>query len=79
MILIKHANLAINSRMAGRDRASGGEAMSKADEFWRFADEALRRAAQCKSEKEQQVLFNLALAWTQAALRANAPPITVSA
>jgi hypothetical protein len=50
--------------------------MSKADEFWRFADEALRRAAQCKSEKEQQVLFNLALAWTQAALRANAPPIT---
>lgn len=47
--------------------------MSKADEFWHFADEALRRAAQSKSEKEQQALFNLALAWTQAALRAYAP------
>ncbi len=52
--------------------------MSKADEFCHFADVALRRAAQSKSEKEQQVLFNLALTWTQAALRANAPPITVS-
>jgi hypothetical protein len=59
--------------MAGRGSGIRSEAMSKADEFWHFADEALRRAAQSKSEKEQQALFNLALTWTQAALRAYAP------
>jgi hypothetical protein len=49
--------------MAGRGSGIRSEAMSKADEFWHFADEALRRAAQSKSEKEQQALFGPTPIW----------------
>jgi hypothetical protein len=45
--------------------------MSSADLFRRYADEALRRAMQCQTEKEQRALFDLALTWTQAALKAD--------
>jgi hypothetical protein len=45
--------------------------MSSADEFRHYADEALRRALQCQTEKEQRALFDLALTWTQAALKAD--------
>jgi hypothetical protein len=36
-----------------------------------LADEALRRAMKCRTETEQRALFDLALAWTQAALKAD--------
>jgi hypothetical protein len=45
--------------------------MSSADQFRRYADEALRRAMQCQTEKERRALFDLALSWTQAALKAD--------
>ena len=55
--------------------------MSTADQFWQFAEEAMRRALLSKSEIEKQALMDLAHTWTQAALRSrgamvvnNGPP-----
>jgi hypothetical protein len=45
--------------------------MLSADDFRRLADEALRRAMQCRTETERRALFDLALTWTQAALKAD--------
>ena len=42
--------------------------MSKADQFWRFAEEAMRRADQSGNEKEKLALIDLARTCTQAAL-----------
>jgi hypothetical protein len=41
--------------------------MSKADQFWQYAEEAMRWARQAKTEKEKQSLIELARTWTQAA------------
>ncbi len=41
--------------------------MSKAEQFWQYAEEALCRARQAKTEKEKQAYTDLALTWTQAA------------
>ena len=43
--------------------------MSKADEFRRYAEEALRGVEQSKTEKEQIALIELARTWTQAAVQ----------
>jgi hypothetical protein len=43
--------------------------MSKADEYRRYADEALRWAAGAKTEKEKQALLDLARTWNDAALQ----------
>jgi hypothetical protein len=43
--------------------------MTKAEQFWLFAEEAMRRAIQSTSEKERQALRELARTWTQAALQ----------
>ena len=55
--------------------------MPTADQFWQFAEEAMRRALLSKSEIEKQALIDLAHTWTQAALRSestvvvnNGPP-----
>jgi hypothetical protein len=45
--------------------------MSSADELRRLADEALCRALQCRTETERRALFDLAVTWTQAALKAD--------
>jgi hypothetical protein len=56
--------------------------MSKADDFWQYAEEALRSAT--KSERQKQALVDLARTWMQAALKADAstsnnnPPNQVS-
>jgi len=47
--------------------------MSKAEEFRRYAEEALRGAAESKSDEEKQILIKLARIWSQAAFRAEAP------
>jgi hypothetical protein len=49
--------------------------MIKAPEFWQYADEALRAAAESKSDSEKQALMKLADLWSRAALRVEAPPI----
>jgi hypothetical protein len=46
--------------------------MSQADEFRRYADEALRDAAQAKTEQEKQGFLKLARTWSQAAMKAEA-------
>jgi hypothetical protein len=42
--------------------------MSKTDEFWDFAKEAVLSASDAKSDDERQGLLDLARTWTQAAL-----------
>jgi hypothetical protein len=42
--------------------------MSKTDQFWRYAKEAVLAACDAKINDDKQGLFDLARAWTQAAL-----------
>ena len=42
--------------------------MSKTDEFWQYAKEALLSASYAKTDKERQGLLDLGRTWTQAAL-----------
>ena len=43
-------------------------AMSKTDEFWLYAKEAIISASSAETEDERQGLLDLARTWTQAAL-----------
>jgi hypothetical protein len=47
--------------------------MTKASEYWQYAEEALRAASESKSDKEKQALIKLVDLWSKAALRAEAP------
>jgi hypothetical protein len=47
--------------------------MTKAPEYWQYAEEALRDASQSKSDQEKQALIKLARIWSQAALKAEVP------
>ena len=49
--------------------------MSKADEFRRYAEEAMRWARRSTAPKEQLALMNLARIWTQAAERNEHPMV----
>jgi hypothetical protein len=49
-----------------------GVVMSKSDDFRQYAEEALRSVRAAKSESQKQALIDLALTWTQAALKADA-------
>jgi hypothetical protein len=42
--------------------------MSKTDEFWQYAKEAILSASYAKTDDERQDLLDLARTWTQAAL-----------
>ena len=42
--------------------------MSRSDQFWRYAKEAMLSACYAKTDEEKQNLFELAGTWTQAAL-----------
>jgi hypothetical protein len=42
--------------------------MSKTDEFWQYAKEAMLSASRAKTDDEKQGLLDLARTWTQAAL-----------
>jgi hypothetical protein len=42
--------------------------MSKADQFWQYAKEAMLSASYAKTGDERQSLLDLARIWTQAAL-----------
>ncbi len=43
-------------------------AVSKTDEFWQYAKEAILSASYAKTDDERQGLLDLARTWTQAAL-----------
>jgi hypothetical protein len=47
--------------------------MTKALEFWEYAEEALVGASESTSDKERQGLIKLAHLWSRAALRAETP------
>jgi len=49
--------------------------MSKSDELWQYAEEAMGWALNCTSPKEKLVLINLACMWMQAAERSESPVI----
>jgi hypothetical protein len=42
--------------------------MSKTDEFWQYAKEAVLSASGAKTDEERHDLLDLARTWTQAAL-----------
>jgi hypothetical protein len=42
--------------------------MSKIDQFWQYAREAILSASDTKTDKDKQDLLELARIWTQAAL-----------
>ena len=42
--------------------------MSKSDQFWLYAKEAMLLARDAETDEEKQGLFDLARTWTQAAL-----------
>jgi hypothetical protein len=42
--------------------------MSKTDEFWQYAKEAIISASRAETDYERQGLLDLARTWTQAAL-----------
>lgn len=42
--------------------------MSEADQFWPYADEAMRWARRSKTAREKRTLLELAPTWSQAAL-----------
>jgi hypothetical protein len=44
--------------------------MSKTEQFWQYAKEAILSASYAKSDDERQALLDLARTWTQAALMA---------
>ena len=50
--------------------------MSNASEFWRYAEEAMLSARQCKTDNEKQAQLDLAHTWTQAALRSESDGTT---
>ena len=49
--------------------------VSKSEEFRQYAEEALRSAAESKTEAEKNALIDLARTWTLAALSAESPPL----
>ena len=49
--------------------------MSKSDELWQHAEEAMGRALNCTNQKEKLVLINLACMWMQAAERSENPVV----
>ena len=49
--------------------------MSKTDEFWQYAKEAILSASYAKTDDERQGLLDLARTWTQAALAERRSPI----
>jgi hypothetical protein len=42
--------------------------MTKTDQFWEYAEEAILSAAYAKTDEDRQGLLDLARTWTQAAL-----------
>lgn len=42
--------------------------MSKTDQFWQYAKEAMLSASSAKTDEDRQGLLELAQTWTQAAL-----------
>ena len=55
-------------RHAAEVSGTRGCVMSKINEFWQYAKEAVLSARDAKSKEERQALLHLARTWTQAAL-----------
>jgi hypothetical protein len=49
--------------------------MSKTDQFWQYAKEAMHSASHAKTDEDRQGLLELARTWTQAALLERACPV----
>jgi len=52
-------------RMSGTSES----ALSKTDQFWQYAKEAMLSASDAKTDEAKQGLLDLARTWTQAALQ----------
>jgi hypothetical protein len=49
--------------------------MSKTEQFWQYAKEAILSASDAKTDEDRQGLLELARTWTQAALLERACPV----
>jgi len=49
--------------------------MSKTDQFWQYAKEAMLSVPYAKTDEDRQGLLELARTWTQAALLERASPV----
>ena len=49
--------------------------MSKTDQFWQYAREAILSVSYAEGDEEEQGLLDLARTWTQAALQERSPPV----
>jgi hypothetical protein len=49
--------------------------MSKTDQFWQYAKEAILSASYAKTDEDRQGLLELARTWTQAALQERASAV----
>jgi hypothetical protein len=49
--------------------------MSKADQFWQYAKEAILSASHAKTDEDRQGLLELAGTWTQAVILERACPV----
>jgi hypothetical protein len=47
----------------GREAQEG--AMSKAEQFWQYVEEAMLSASRAKTDKDKQALLDLAHTWAQ--------------
>jgi hypothetical protein len=54
---------------------TGGLPMSKTDQFWQYAKEALLTASDAENDDDKQGLLDLARTWTQAALQERASAV----
>ena len=52
--------------------------MSESSLFRQYADEAMNRAIQSKTEKEKATLLELARTWMRAAIASDPPPMGVN-
>lgn len=49
--------------------------MSKTDQFWQYANEAILSACEAKTDENKKSLLELAQTWTQAALQERASSV----
>jgi len=49
--------------------------MSKTDQFWQYAKEAILSASDAKTDKDKEGFLELARTWTQAALQERASSV----
>ena len=67
-----HTGIAEERMQVLECRGTRGMPMSRTDQFWQYANEAILSACEVKTDKDKEGLLELARTWTQAALQERA-------